>query len=70
MTPASRAGLCKMDYLIAVNQRPVFDLTHAECVREIRSAGQTLRLELERGDHIVPRYRALTSLDKRKRKAS
>eukprot|EP00092_Neocalanus_flemingeri_P017388 GFUD01018808.1.p1 GENE.GFUD01018808.1~~GFUD01018808.1.p1 ORF type:complete len:228 (+),score=56.99 GFUD01018808.1:39-722(+) len=56
MTPASRAGLCKMDYLISINGRPVFNLNHADCVREIKSAGATLRLECERGDHIVPSF--------------
>jgi len=59
MTPASRAGLCKMDYLIAVNGRPVFNMDHADVVREIKSSGQTLRIELERGDHIVPSFEEL-----------
>lgn len=55
-TPASRAGLWKMDYLISVNGRAVFNMTHGDCVREIKSSGQHLRLECERGDHIVPSF--------------
>ncbi len=31
-----------------VNGRAVFNMTHAECVREIKSSGQYLRLECER----------------------
>jgi len=59
LTPASRGGLCKMDYLISVNGRPVFNMTHEECCREIKMSGQTLRLECERGDHIVPSFEEL-----------
>lgn len=55
-TPASRAGLMKMDYLIAVNDRPVFLMDHLDCVREIKSSGQHLKLDCERGDHIVPSF--------------
>jgi len=59
MTPASRAGMCKMDYLISINGHPVFNMNHSDMVREIRSSGQTLRLECERGDHIVPSFEEL-----------
>lgn len=59
MTPASRAGLCKMDYLISINGRPVFNMTHDECCRDIKQSGQVLRLECERGDHIVPSFEEL-----------
>lgn len=55
-SPASRAKLQKMDYLITINGRPVFNMTHGDCVREIRNSGQSLRLECERGDHIVPSF--------------
>eukprot|EP00088_Acartia_fossae_P063450 TRINITY_DN7734_c2_g1_i1.p1 TRINITY_DN7734_c2_g1~~TRINITY_DN7734_c2_g1_i1.p1 ORF type:complete len:227 (-),score=59.63 TRINITY_DN7734_c2_g1_i1:712-1362(-) len=58
-TPASRAGLHKMDYLISINSRPVFNMTHGECVREIKSCGQQMVLECERGDHIVPSFEEL-----------
>lgn len=33
-----------------MNGRPVFNMTHDECCREIKSSGQTLRIECERGD--------------------
>jgi len=56
MTPASRAGLSKMDYLISVNGRAVFNMTHGECAREIKSSGQHMVLHCERGDHIVPSF--------------
>merc|ERR1712010_385830 len=56
MSPASKAGLSKMDYLISINGRPVFNMTHCEMAREIKSSGATLRLECERGDHIVPSF--------------
>merc|ERR1711890_17252 len=56
MTPASKAGVSKMDYLISINGRPVFNMNHSDMVREIRTSGQTLRLECERGDHIVPSF--------------
>merc|ERR1740131_461138 len=46
----------KMDYLIAVNDRPVFLIDHLDCVREIKSSGQHLKLDCERGDHIVPSF--------------
>jgi len=56
MSPASKAGLFKMDYLISINGRPVFNMTHGEMAREIKTSGATLRLECERGDHIVPSF--------------
>lgn len=55
-TPSSRAHLQKMDYLNSINGRPVFNLTHGECVREIKNAATNLTLECERGDHIVPSF--------------
>jgi len=64
LTPASRVGLCKMDYLISVNHKPVFNMTHDECCREIKMSGQALRLECERGDHIVPSFEELLGLKK------
>ena len=42
-----------------MNDRPVFNMTHDECCREIKHSGQTLRLECERGDHIVPSFEEL-----------
>jgi hypothetical protein len=45
-----------MDYLISINGRPMFNLNHGECVREIKNCGQQMVLECERGDHIVPSF--------------
>ncbi|XP_023327954.1 uncharacterized protein LOC111701062 [Eurytemora carolleeae] len=45
-----------MDYLISINGKAVFNLTHGECVRDIKSSAQHLVLECERGDHIVPSF--------------
>jgi len=56
MSPASKAGLSKMDYLISINGHPVFNMTHGEMAREIKNSGATLHLECERGDHIVPSF--------------
>ena len=33
---------------IQINGRPVFNMTHGDCVREIKNSGQSLRLECER----------------------
>lgn len=51
-----------MDYLISVNGRSVFNMTHDECCREIKQSGQALRLECERGDHIVPSFEEILGL--------
>ena len=34
-------------------------MTHEECCREIKQSGQVLRMECERGDHIVPSFEEL-----------
>ena len=31
-----------------MNEKPVFNMTHAECCREIKTSGQSLRIEVER----------------------
>ena len=33
-----------------MNEKPVFNMTHAECCREIKTSGQSLRIEVERFD--------------------
>ena len=35
-------------FLSQVNHKPVFNMTHDECCREIKMSGQALRLECER----------------------
>ena len=66
-------------FLSQVNDKPVFNMTHDECCREIKMSGQALRLECERfvvkiiskifmtidrGDHIVPSFEELLGLKK------
>ena len=38
-------------FLSQVNDKPVFNMTHDECCREIKNSGQALRLECERSGH-------------------
>ena len=40
----------KMPMCVQVNGRPVFNMTHEECCREIKMSGQTLTIECERGE--------------------
>merc|ERR1712141_816167 len=53
---AEKAGLKTMDYIWQINGKEVFELSHNDCVSEIKSAGTTLTLATERGDHIVPNF--------------
>lgn len=57
-SPAGDCGLKNLDYLIKVNGKEVFDLNHNELVKLIRDAGgETLELEVERGDgDVVPSF--------------
>jgi len=55
-TPASIAGLEKMDYVYTVNGKEVFKLTQEEVAKEILSSGKELVLEVERGEFIVPSF--------------
>ena len=49
LLPYQQSKLCKKLFLhMQVNGRPVFNMTHGECVREIKNSGQALRLECER----------------------
>jgi len=53
---AEAAGLKGWDYIWQINGKEVFELSHDECVKEIKSAGTSLTLATERGDHIVPNF--------------
>jgi len=55
-SPAGRAGLKNMDYLIKVNGKEVFDMGHNQLVQMIKTAGQQLQLEIERGEVVVPSF--------------
>jgi len=53
---AEAAGLKGWDYIWQINGKEVFELSHDDCVKEIKSAGTSLTLATERGDHIVPNF--------------
>jgi len=55
-TPASIAGLEKMDYVYTVNGKEVFQMTQEEVAREIQNSGKKIELEIERGEFIVPSF--------------
>jgi len=55
-TPASIAGLEKMDYVYTVNGKEVFQLTQEEVAKEIQNSGKQIVLEVERGEFIVPSF--------------
>jgi len=55
-TPASIAGLEKMDYVYTVNGKEVFKMTQDEVAKEVKNSGKEIVLEIERGDFIVPSF--------------
>lgn len=55
-SPAEEAGLKQLDYIWQINGKEVFELSHDDCVKEIKNAGTSLTLSTERGDHIVPNF--------------
>merc|ERR1711974_99095 len=54
-TPAYKAGLKSGDVLVEVQGELITMMTHPQVVNLIRGVrGNTLRLKVERGDHVVP----------------
>jgi len=53
---AEAAGLKVMDYVWEINGKEVFEMSHDECVKEVKNSGTKLTLATERGDHIVPNF--------------
>jgi len=47
-SPAEEAGLKPYDFLVSVNGQEVFDMSHAQVVRMIKEAGNSLNLSVER----------------------
>merc|ERR1712158_137808 len=45
-----------MDYVWEINGKEVFEMSHDQCVAEVRNSGTKLVLATERGDHIVPNF--------------
>lgn len=56
LTPAETAGLMPCDYIWQINGKECFEMSHDKCVEEIKKAGNSLSLAVERGDHIVPNF--------------
>ncbi|TRY67035.1 hypothetical protein TCAL_03471 [Tigriopus californicus] len=53
---ATDAGLKVRDFLVSVQGQKVLEMTHHQVVQLIRNAGNSLNLDIERGDHIVPNF--------------
>jgi len=53
---AEAAGLKVMDYVWEINGKEVFEMSHNDCVNEVKQSGTKLTLATERGDHIVPNF--------------
>ncbi len=45
---AGKAGVCTNDYLVKINGRDVFHMTHEEAKREIARGGDQLTMVVER----------------------
>jgi len=63
-TPASVAGLHKMDYIHKVNDKVVFGMSQPAIAKEIENSGVKLCLQVERGDHIVPSFEEIWPKEK------
>lgn len=51
---AGLGGCRSNDYLVQINGRSVFEMTHNEAKNIITNSGESLDLVIERGDNIVP----------------
>ena len=61
---AETCGLRTRDFIWKVNDVEVFNKSHAECVKMIKAGGNSLRLTVERGDHIVPSFQEISGRNK------
>eukprot|EP00091_Calanus_sinicus_P007228 TRINITY_DN18174_c0_g1_i1.p1 TRINITY_DN18174_c0_g1~~TRINITY_DN18174_c0_g1_i1.p1 ORF type:complete len:160 (+),score=31.30 TRINITY_DN18174_c0_g1_i1:312-791(+) len=59
-SPAGRAGLAHLDYLVKIGETEVFDLNHNDIVGLIKNSGDSLQIEVERAitedDVVVPSF--------------
>jgi len=55
-SPAEKAGLKEWDYVWSINEQEVFEMSHSQIVNIIKNAGNSLKMVVERGDHIVPNF--------------
>jgi len=51
---AYEAGLKNRDYIYEINGVSVLEMSHDECTKLIKNAGNSIDIKIERGDHIVP----------------
>jgi len=65
---AEKAGLKSCDYIWQINGKEVFEMSHNECVKEVKDATTMLSLNIERGDHIVPHFEEIWPSGKSKDK--
>jgi len=66
---AEKYGLNVMDYIWQINGKEVFEMSHSQCVNEIKNSGTKLVLATERGDHIVPNFEEIWPSKKGGKKA-
>jgi len=50
---AERAGLKSCDYIWTINGKEVFEMSHQQCVNEIKNSGTMLSLSAERKGHMT-----------------
>lgn len=65
-SPAEKAGLKTCDYIWQINGKEVFEMSHNDCVKEVKNASTMLSLNIERGDHIVPHFEEIWPSGKKK----
>ena len=47
-SPAEKAGLKTCDYIWQINGKEVFEMSHNDCVKEVKNASTMLSLNIER----------------------
>merc|ERR1712203_382205 len=65
-SPAEAAGLKEWDYIWSINGQEVFEMAHNQICGIIKSAGTSLQMVVERGDHIVPNFEEIWPSNKDK----
>merc|ERR1712203_295153 len=65
-SPAEAAGLKEWDYIWSINGQEVFEMAHNRICQIIKSAGTSMEMVIERGDHIVPNFEEIWPSNKDK----
>jgi len=63
---AEAAGLKEWDYVWNINGQEVFEMSHNQICQLIKSAGNSMEMVIERGDHIVPNFEEIWPSNKDK----